>query len=698
MTRSNANADDSQEGNVLVRILDGRDILRIYRILAVAIILLAFGVGLYSQIREINRRIHDVGENNLVLANILSVQTTNMFGKLNALARAVAEDVQDPLVSNSMLPEILERRIMAEPDALSITFADARGRIVASSDRTTTGDLSALPVLKKLKSEEKLLVSAGPASRQADSQRWLMNYALKLLDLNHNPAGYVVIEVDLVPLYESYQRVVERTDAVLGLIGDDGIIRIASGPEAVGQNVGPLVEKIFSAGGGVETLRNIRTGEMDIFGFSRSASVPMLTYVGSPRKTVVISWLTSLAIVTIIFLILCGLLLLGNFILARYVSNRNELLRQTLEAERQKQFTGFLNEIIQASGVLVAVTDVAGQPIVTNQFFQSMFDIDDPGLSERLLESSTGLSLSAICDQAPCEVTHIVEDRQGQKRELDWRLSPIRDDAGKVKNLVAIGIDNTAQRHLELAIFQSSKLITLGEMATGLAHEINQPLGTLVLTLDHVRDNLARKKKLTVPLEDHLAGMSHQLERVTEIADHLRTFGRRGDGIAVPIDINKVIDGALLVTRHRIEQAGIQLIRPPVREYPEFLANQTILEQILINLLINSCDAIVGKRESVGLDRDDSIEISVRENKESMTLAVADTGGGIPLEVAEHIFEPFFTTKPVGQGTGLGLSVSYGMARAFGGELGFRNLGSTGAEFAVNFPKSSGEKKHGSVQ
>ncbi|OIS91062.1 sensor histidine kinase [Brucella cytisi] len=695
MTRSKANGADKQDSTIPLRILDGRDVLRIYRILAIAILALAFGIGLYSQLRELNRRIHEVGESNLVLANILSVQTTNLFGKLNALARAVAEDVQDPLVSSSMLPEILERRIMAEPDALSITYTDTNGKVVASSNSAAGRDLSSLPVLLKLASEEKLLVYAGPASRQTDGHKWLMNYALKTFGPHQEPAGYVVIEVDLVPLYESYQHAVERTDAVLGLIGDDGIIRVASGPEAVGRNVGPLVAKVFEAGGGVETMRNIRTGEMDIFGFSRSASVPMLTYVGSPRKTVILSWLSSVAVVTLIFLILCGLMLFGQLMLVRYISNRNELIKQTLETARQKQFTGFLNQIIQATGVLVAVTDVAGKPIVTNEFFQSMFKADDPEFTDKLLEHSTGLSLSEVCEKAPCEVTHVIEDRQGEKRELDWRLSTIRDDAGKIKNLVAIGIDNTAQRELELGIFQSSKLITLGEMATGLAHEINQPLGTLVLTLDHVRDSLARKKKLTVPLEEHLAGMSQQLERVTEIADHLRTFGRRGDGIAAPVNINMVIDGALLVTRHRIEQAEIRLLRPSVREYPGFLANQTIMEQILINLLINACDAIVERRSSNGHHGEDSIEIKVRENEKSMTLAVADTGGGIPTEVAEHIFEPFFTTKPVGQGTGLGLSVSYGMAHAFGGELGFHNLGSTGTEFSVIFPKSSGEGSHG---
>ncbi len=667
-------SDVSENSSIPSRILDGQDILRIYRVLVVAILALAFGIGLYSQLRELNRRIQEVGENNLVLANILSVQTTDLFGKLNALARAVAEDVQDPLTSKQLFSEVLQRRADAEPDALSITFTDMNGQVIASSNGDMKQDLSTLPVLVKLGSDDRLLTYAGPASMHTDTRKWLMNYALKVLGDNYEPIGYIIIEVDLVPLYQNYQHIVEHTDAVLGLIGDDGIIRIASGSESVGQNVGPLVAKVFEAGGGVETMRNIRTGEMDIFGFSRSASIPMLTYVGSPRKTVVISWMNSLAVITLIFLILCGLLLLGHFVLARYVSNRNELVKQTLEADRQKQFTGFLNEIIQTTGVLIAVTDISGQVIVTNRFFQSMFKMDDPEFTDRLLEHSTGLSLSDICSKAPCETTHIIEDKQGCRRELDWRISTIRDDAGGIRNLVAMGLDNTKQRELELGIFQSSKLITLGEMATGLAHEINQPLGTLVLTLDHVRDSLAKKKRLTVPLEDHLAGMSHQLERVTAIADHLRTFGRRGDGIAKLVDVNTVIDGALLVTRHRIEKADIRLIRAPVREYPKFLADQTIMEQILINLLINSCDAIVERRSSDSGHGDDFIEISVRENENSMTLAVADTGGGILKEVAEHIFEPFFTTKPVGQGTGLGLSVSYGMAQAFGGDLQFRNL------------------------
>ncbi len=698
MTNSSANINSNQDGSLLFRSLDGRDLLRIYNILAIAILALAFGIGLYSQLRELNRRIQDVGENNLVLANILSVQTTSLFGKLNALARAVAEDVQDPLVSRTFLPEILQRRAIAEPDARSITVTDIDGHVIASSNSQTTGDISALPVLQKLASQKDLLSYVGPASRQIDSQKWLMNYALKIRGNKGESIGYVLIEVDLVPLYKSYQEIVAGTEAVLGLIGDDGIIRIASGPDAVGKDVGPLVSEKFSTGGGIAIMQNIRTGSVDIFGFSRSASVPMLTYVGSPRRAVVISWLSSLAVVTLIFLIICGLLLLGRLMLSRYVSNRTELVKQTLEADRQRQFTGFLNDIIQTSGVLVAVTDLSGQPIVTNPFFQSIFDTGNVVSSQQLFEQSTGLSVFEARARAPCETTHIVEDRSGHKRELDWRVSTIRDEAGKARYLVAIGIDNTAQRELELSVFQSSKLITLGEMATGLAHEINQPLGTLVLTLDHVRDMLARGKTLAMPVEEYLASMSAQLDRVTAIADHLRTFGRRGDGQAMPVDVNHVIDGALLVTRHRIEQADIKLVRPLAREYPPFLSNQTIMEQILINFLINSCDAIIGRRLSSQRKDDDFIEIFVRENENTMTLSVVDTGGGISTDIAEHILDPFFTTKPVGQGTGLGLSVSYGMARAFKGELEFRNFKGVGAEFSVTFPKFTGETDHDPVE
>lgn len=690
------------------RFLTDRNVLTAYSIGAAMVFLIAVAGAIVLQVRDYQSKLHVAGQNNLLLASALAEQNTQVFARLNALARAVTEDAANPIV----LSDVMQRRTSAEPAARSISVIDKSGRVIATNNvQYRVGeDLLHLPAINRLKEDATRRSYIGQANRLPQHAHdrfggWVMNYVHRSYDNNGADFGFVLIEVDLTVLYGSYNNIVEGTGAVIGLIGEDGVIRMASGAEAVGQDVSSLIAGDIATDGGVSIRNNIRTGEEQIFGFSWSASTPMLSYVGTPVSDVFKAWILPATIANLALTALCAALVTVGLILSKYIRSRDQLLQSTVEAETERREREFLEAVLHTGGALVAVTDAAGRPIVTNPAFRKIIPADcEQGSdcfqckqeSDCLLQKVIGKTLPDIVATVPFETTLTVHNNNGKKRELAWTVTAIRSSNGGIKNLVAIGFDNTERREAELAIYQSSKLITLGEMATGLAHEINQPLGTITLTLDHLRTRLARGKADQEFIRDHVDLMSEQAERAAAVVNHLRIFGRRSDGKPRPIDPASAVEGTLTVVGRKIENAGITLIRKFNGSF-QMMADQTAVEQILINLLINAHDAILEKRNKEQGTRNkeqdegtlDRIELKIerREKQKQIAITVSDTGGGIPSHIIGRIFEPFFTTKPPGEGTGLGLALSYGMAKGFGGELSAKNT-STGARFTLVFPEA----------
>ncbi len=247
-----------------------------------------------------------------------------------------------------------------------------------------------------------------------------------------------------------------------------------------------------------------------------------------------------------------------------------------------------------------------------------------------------------------------------------------------------MGRDNTDVRRSRMQLNQSAKMATLGEMATGLAHEINQPLNVMRMAVVNVLKRLGRGDVDIDYLTEKLNRIDSQVQRAARVVDHMRVFGRRSEIEEQLFDPVQAVEGTISMLTEGMKGKGVQLRVGSMIEGVQVRGHVDQLEQVLINLMVNARDALLSRREK---DRSFEPWISVEAERDEniIRLVVQDNGGGIDPRLLERIFEPFFTTKPVGVGTGLGLSVSYGIVDQMGGQLTVSNV-DEGARFRIELP------------
>lgn len=264
-----------------------------------------------------------------------------------------------------------------------------------------------------------------------------------------------------------------------------------------------------------------------------------------------------------------------------------------------------------------------------------------------------------------------------------WAERGIFDENGKLYEIQAVGRDNTEIYKARLDMYQSAKMAIIGEMATTLAHEMNQPLNVMRISLT----NLLRKIKNDGYNKDYVKSKLNRIEeqivRSSKIIEHLRLFGRRSALEMSSFNPQHAIDGALSLTRDTLIKNSID-IHISSKPSPMLMGHQDQLEQVLINLLVNAKDAIVQRQEKEPRFQG-QVNIIASPSEDSLVIQIADNGGGIQSHHLEHIFESFFTTKPPGKGTGLGLSLSFGIIQQMNGNMTAENT-NNGARFVIKIP------------
>ncbi len=259
------------------------------------------------------------------------------------------------------------------------------------------------------------------------------------------------------------------------------------------------------------------------------------------------------------------------------------------------------------------------------------------------------------------------------------------------KNVFILAVtDITEMLEKDAQLLQASKMTTLGEMSSGIAHELNQPLSVIKLGSDYIRKILVRNeppKKET--LEQVAREMSQQVDRASEIIQQLKNFSRKPDFIndQQHINLNHPIQNVVKIIGRQLEVREIELRCELEEKLPPVLAHSNLMEQVLFNLIINARDAINQKRRR-GDDPDARHRITIRtaKEKEFVSVQIADTGIGIPEALSDRIFEPFFTTKEVGEGMGLGLSIIYRIVKDFSGDIRVESRDGEGTTFRLLFP------------
>ena len=288
--------------------------------------------------------------------------------------------------------------------------------------------------------------------------------------------------------------------------------------------------------------------------------------------------------------------------------------------------------------------------------------------------------------------------RDGTSIPVDYVSTPIWDE-GRIQGAVVVFKDITERKRTEQHIrrllgeaearerqlvekqaqlVQAAKLASIGELTTGIAHEINNPLNNIALFVGNAIDRLEASRTHGA-IVANLKKAEVQVRRAETIINHLRAFGRLSSPHREPVSLNEVIQSAVSFVSEALRgrNISVQLDLSPAQ--PIVDGNEVQLEQVFVNLLTNARDALENA------DRK-AISITSRMAGTLIEVVFADTGAGIPADFLPRIFDPFFTTKPSGQGTGLGLSISYGILKEHHGDIEVESRLGEGTTFLIHLP------------
>jgi signal transduction histidine kinase len=260
-----------------------------------------------------------------------------------------------------------------------------------------------------------------------------------------------------------------------------------------------------------------------------------------------------------------------------------------------------------------------------------------------------------------------------------------RLDDGRIE--IAGYISDITQDHtVRTQAVTSAKLATLGQMASGLAHEINQPFAIMSLAAENSAKMLQERGPDGIGYTiDRLHRIRDQAARARTIIDHLRIFGGQGGDAKTPVSLTEAVDGAFAAVGDALRAARIAVVNELDESLPPVLGRLVLVQQVIVNLTLNALDAMEKNDEG-------SARLTLRSSTDNgagtVSLSVSDTGPGIPAAIRERLFDPFFTTKDVGKGIGLGLSICHGIMTSFGGSIAVDEAPEGGAVFTVTFRKA----------
>jgi two-component system NtrC family sensor kinase len=254
----------------------------------------------------------------------------------------------------------------------------------------------------------------------------------------------------------------------------------------------------------------------------------------------------------------------------------------------------------------------------------------------------------------------IVRRAEPLKRVVRVAVAPVAR-AVDGASIVAVVEDITEQQALEAQLIQSEKMAAVGTLVSGVAHELNNPLTSIA----GLSEFLLEQPPAAAVDHSHLRVINEQAERASRIVRDLLTFGHKGPTERSLVDLGDVVEHTVPLVGYELRRRGISLETSIAKGLPAVLGDRYQLQQVVLNLLNNAAHALSGIPE----DRPRHIAVTVADEPPSVVLRVADTGPGVSDEVRSQMFSPFFTTKAPGEGTGLGLFVSYGIAQAHGGTL-----------------------------
>jgi len=353
------------------------------------------------------------------------------------------------------------------------------------------------------------------------------------------------------------------------------------------------------------------------------------------------------------------------------------------ELQRERDFSG---KILNNTQSLILVADTAGLISYANRRWYDM-GYQQRQLLGRPLEALVAPSRRQVLTEAFAatlagqQVDNLelqIVRGEGRTGQFSVNLSPMRDEQGTVASIVVVMSDITDSATLQAKLMHAEKMAAVGQLVSGVAHEVNNPLTAILGFADLLMEN----PEMPESARRDMRVILQEAQRTKQIVQNLLSFARQMPPQRKPVELNTILRRTVQLRSYDLQSRGVEVVEELDPDLAAVIGDSHQLQQVFLNILNNAYDAV---RDS---GRPARIEIRTANRGSLVEVLFRDNGQGI--SQAERIFDPFFTTKEVGKGTGLGLSICYGIVREHGGEiLCHNNAEGAGATFVVRFPAAS---------
>ncbi|MEJ5299463.1 MAG: ATP-binding protein [Thermodesulforhabdaceae bacterium] len=354
---------------------------------------------------------------------------------------------------------------------------------------------------------------------------------------------------------------------------------------------------------------------------------------------------------------------------------------------RQRQ----IEAILEAITDLMAVLDLNGKIVSVNHVYYKIFGNESPVGKYCYQVFRNSESPCPNCPANKARETNQVFRQEdvvilnGKRRYFEITASPLRSSSGFPCHILLIKRDVTTEREYSRKCYEAEKMATIGLLASGVAHEINNPLAAIYGFSQGLKRRLASYKNLmpeplSKDIESVMDIIIEECGRCQEIIKSLLTYSRESPADFAEVNLNTLIKESVSLLKHRISYKQ-RIVFELSEEIRPIRGNPQQLKQVILNLVLNAIDATS--------DEGGIIKIKTSSDQDTIEMEISDNGCGIPEEYIDKIFDPFFTTKPVGKGTGMGLTVCYNILQNHGAHIRVKSQKGIGSVFTVVFKSSN---------
>lgn len=624
------------------------------------------------------------------------------------------------------------QRIISEtsgglPQARGTFLVDSEGLVRAALSDSPPGTFDSINdvALKAMTTPVNEMTLNGP-ERVHDAapgrpESWVIYLTRPLRNSENTVIGQAVMAIDARYFNTIYNSLNLGENGLVAIIHTNGriLFRSPEAPGTMGLDVSgrPLFMKaLASANSGSFEIATGSDKVHRIQGYAKSSIMPLVVLTGLATTDVYAGWRLRLA----------WLSLIGGSgaIIALLLVNALDRRTQVAELSEQRLLDAERNLSLAQSIAHVGSWhwNMARNTLWWSTEMRRIYGCEDhdhaPSYGQFLkavhpddrAQVATILARS-LADGHPYSLDYRVLTSQGVERHVHHEGRCAMDSAtGRVIRMDCIVQDVTESALLQAELAHSARLATLGEMATGMAHELSQPLNNIRMTVD-----AALHTSAATTSKDPLVSIAGQIDRMSRVIEHIRIFSRQDVETVRLFDAIEATRLAITLVEPQFINSGIALDlhieSPPASDEdtdvnaplkPAMLRGRPAqFEQVLINLLTNARQSVADRmakatNDSGILSASVSLRLVVSEGR--VTLAVEDTGTGVPPGLFDRLFEPFFSTREIGSGVGLGLSVSYGIVTTMGGTLSARNRTGGGATFTISLPLQRATKSQTSAR